>query len=405
MLRTMAIEIRTVTDDEVPAWRDAIFTTFGDDASGDPDGDARTRALIPEKQRWAAFDGPTVVATAATFDHAIGLPGGGTMPIAGLTMVSVRPTHRRKGLLRELMKLHLSDGAARGFAVGGLWATEAVIYGRFGFGIATHADVIAIQNAGSIVLRDDACDDFEWIDDVSARIQLPDIYARATALRPGILRRPEVWWRERRFLETPMKRAGASKRRTVLARRGGAVTGYLVFRQRPAWDGDRPNGKLEIVELIGCDARAELSLWRFALNADLFPNVSWWNAPVDDPLVWAVTDARQIIRKRTDSLWLRIEDVSRALAARTYSCDGTLRIAVDDATFELAIHDGRATCARTQHAPDVRLAAVTLGSLYLGGAPFSQLARAALVTGEASALVRADRMFSSTIAPWCPEVF
>jgi len=132
----MAIEIRTVRDDELEAFRDCIFTTFGDEASSDTDGAERFKALIPERQRWAAFEGGRVVATAATFDHAIGVPGGGTLPIAGLTMVSVRPTHRRKGLLRQLIALYAAD--AKRFGAGGLWASEAAIYGRFGFGHASH---------------------------------------------------------------------------------------------------------------------------------------------------------------------------------------------------------------------------------------------------------------------------
>src|SRR4051812_20794820 len=129
----MALEIRTVTDDELLAFRAAVVTIFGDDPDSDPDGATRLRALIAPEQRWAAFDGGAIVATAATFDHAIVVPGGGRIPMAGLTMVGVRPTHRRRGLLRELMRLHLDDARRRGFPISGLWASEASIYQRFGY--------------------------------------------------------------------------------------------------------------------------------------------------------------------------------------------------------------------------------------------------------------------------------
>jgi predicted acetyltransferase len=405
--RRVAIEIRTVSDDEVPAFRHCILTTFGEDLDADPEGDARMRALIPAAQRWGAFDGKTVVGTAGTYDHAIGVPGGGTIPMAGLTIVTVRPTHRRRGLLRALMQFHLEDARQRGFAIAGLWASEASIYGRFRYGIAAHSDVITIENAQTVVLREGvrADDAIDWLDDAAARDLLPAIYARATAERPGVLRRTEVWWRERRFIEAPLFRGGMSKRRHVIARRGGEPVGYLAYRQKGAFDVSGPNGKLDIVELVAIDSRAELSLWQFALRADLYPNVSYWNAPVDDALAWAVTDPRRIQRRRTDSLWLRIEDPAKALAARGYGADGTLRFASDGAAWELVVEAGHGRCSPTTRAAELVLAPTALGSLYLGGVSATQLARASLVRGDVTALALADRMFASSIAPWCPEVF
>ncbi len=408
MLPPMGIEIREVADDEVDAYRDAVFDTFGTEAELDPGGADRLRALIPPARRWAAFEGARVVATAGTFDHEIAMPGG-SLPMAGLTMVTVRPTHRRRGLMRQLMTRHLDDARERGFAIEGLWASEAGIYGRFGFAIATHSDVMTIEDAPSVMLRapDSEIDAIEWIEEDHARVELPDIYDRATRARPGALRRSATWWHHRRFLETPWARGGATRQRRVLARRDGRPTGYLVYRQRGKFEASRPNGRLEIVELIGCDPRATLSLWQFALRVDLFPQVSWWNAPVDDPLAWAVTDMRRIVRRRTDALWLRIEDVPRALAARTYPVDGQLMmtLAIDGAAFDLEIEGGRATCRPSSRAPEVELDARALAATLLGGVTFSELAGAALVRGNAPVLARADRAFASPVAPWCPEVF
>lgn len=405
MLRAMAIEIRTVGDDELAAWRDCVFTTFGDDASVDPDGEARTREMVPPRQRWAAYDGATIVATAGTLDLEIGLPGGATIPIAGLTMVTVRPSHRRRGLMRRLVQAHLDDARARGFAISGLWASEAAIYGRFGYGIATQSDSITIDHASTVVVRAPSTDEVGWLDEAAAHAALPEIYARATAGRPGALRRVDTWWRLRRFSEAPFARGGASRLRHVVVRRDGAPVGYLQYRQRGRFDASMPSGQVEIAELIGVDGRAELALWQFALAVDLFPRVGWWNAPVDDPLAWAVADPRRVVRRRSDGMWLRIEDVATALAARGYATDGALRLAVDDAIWELVVEHGRARCARTTAAPELRLARATLGALYLGGASAPHLARAGLIDGAPDALARADHLFASAIAPWCAEVF
>lgn len=404
----MALEIRTVTDDELAAFRAAMFTTFGDDAESDPDSATRIRALIPPEQRWAAFEGDTIIATAATFDLAIVVPGGGTVPMAGLTMVSVRPTHRRRGILRELMGLHLGDARRRGLPISGLWASEASIYGRFGYGIAAESHVTEIDDATTVDFAGPPDrDELHFIDEARARRELPAIYARATASRPGVLIRSEAWWQARRFLEVPFHRKGASRLRHVVAARGGELVGYLQFRQRAEFPGGLPGGRLDIVELLGVDPRAEASLWHFALRADLFPRVSWWNAPVDDPLPWLVTDARRVKRRRVDTLWLRIEDVPAALTARRYAGEGALRLEVEGAAWELvAGAGGHARCTAAEPgAPALRLSRQALGSLYLGGASASQLARAGAVTGEPAALALADRLFASPAAPWCPEVF
>jgi predicted acetyltransferase len=404
----MVLEIRTVTDDELPAFRAAMLATFGDDPDNDPEGHGRIRALIAPEQRWAAFDGGTVVATAATFDHAIALPGGGELPMAGLTMVMVRPTHRRRGILRELMRLHLDDARRRGFAISGLWASEGSIYQRFGYGIAAESHAVEIEHARAVVFAEPReYDTTHFIDEAQARRDLPAIYDRAIANRPGALIRSEGWWRERRFLEAPFMRAGASRRRHVVASRAGELVGYLQFRQRPKFTDDLPAGQLDIIELLGIDPRAEATLWHFALRADLFPRVTWWNAPLDDLLPWIITDPRRVKRRRIDTLWLRLEDVAAALVARRYAADGALRLAVDGAAWELVAGDGghaRCTAAEPQ-APVLRLSRPALGSLYLGGASASQLVRAGAAHGDPAAIATADRLFASSIAPWCPEVF
>ena len=93
------------------------------------------RHLDPGHQYWA-LDGDVPVATAGTYDHRIRIPGG-DIPIAGVTLVGVHPSHRRRGILRELMRRQLDDAHERGEAVAVLWASEAAIYGRFGYGMAT----------------------------------------------------------------------------------------------------------------------------------------------------------------------------------------------------------------------------------------------------------------------------
>jgi predicted acetyltransferase len=405
----MSLEIRPITDEEVPAYREAMMQTFGDDAADvDPDGAARVRRLIPIGQLWAAFDEGSIIATSGTFDHAISLPGGGQIPMAGLTMVSVRPTHRRRGILRELMRLHLEDARRRGYAISGLWASEASIYGRFGYGVAAEGDEVEIANAHTLELEAHELDAVCSIDEARARRELPAIYARAMADRPGALIRSEAWWTERRFLEAPIMRHGASRRRHVLAVRGGAAVGYVQYRQRPEFQNGLPVGSVEIIELVAADARAEATLWQLVLRVDLFPKVTWWNAPVDDALTWLVGNPRRVTRRRSDTLWLRIEDVAAALAARRYMHDGRVQLVIDDGAWELVAEGGQGRCTPLPGGAGdaaLRMSRATLGSLYLGTFPASRLARAGRIAGPPAAIAAADRVFAAAVAPWCPEVF
>lgn len=200
-------------------------------------------------------------------------------------------------------------------------------------------------------------------------------------------------------------RKGASRRRHVIARRGGEDVGYVAYRQRAGFPDGLPGGKVEIVELHAVDARAEASLWKFALSIDLFPTVTWWCAPVDCPLPWMLADWRRAERSRFDNLWLRIEDVAAALEARSYPHDGRLRLRIDDATWELDVRDGKGRCTRTTEAAQLVMDRQALGALYLGGTSASTLARAELVRGDGAEIALADCLFGSVAAPWCPEVF
>lgn len=399
----MATTIRTIHDDEIAEYRGALMGVFGGDADDDPNGSARFRALIDCSQAWAAFDGKHIVATTATFNLEMAVPGG-TLPMAGLTHVTVRPTHRRRGLLRELMACHLADAKTRGFAVSGLWASEAKIYRRFGYGLAAIHDEVTIQNAHAVNFIDGGQrDELAWIDEAEARAVMPGIYDAATLQRPGVLRRTATWWHERRFLEAPFVRKGASRRRHVLAVRGGTPVGYVTYRHRGGLGGQ--NSAVEIVELLGVDQRAEATLWQFVMRVDLFPTVKWSNAPRDVALPWMVDDWRHIARSCADNVWLRIEDVSTALVARRYAVDANLRFAVDGTTYELQVHNGQGQCVAVQAAAELTIDRAALGSLYLGSVPASQLAAAGWLVGDAAVIARAEALFAWPVAAWCPEIF
>lgn len=399
----MSLEIRPITEAEVSAWRHCLLQAFAFDPGGDPEGDERLLALLDLSRAFGAFDRGQVVATAAGFDLELAVPGG-RLPMSGLTMVSVRSTHRRRGILRRLIDDHLAAARRHADPVSGLWASEATIYGRFGYGVACESEVLALSGA-RIDVGDRELDRVEHVSDEAAAVIAPAVYEQARASRPGMFGRGEAWWRYRRFVDRPDQRKGATARRYAVLFRDGTATGYVAYRQKLTFDEHGADGTLQVDELIALDAHAELSAWHHVTSVDLFPKVSWWNAPTDTALPWLLVDRRRAARRRADAMWLRIEDVARALEARRYPHDGELRLAVDGLDFVLRVHDGVATCTGADGPSEVACDRAALGSVYLGAFAPSLLARAGRVRGSEAGLALADRMFGWPVAPWCAEIF
>jgi predicted acetyltransferase len=401
------IEIRPVTDDELGAYRAAMMETFGHDAESDPQGTENMRALVEPGRAWAAFDGKQIVGTGGSFALELSVPGG-TLPMAGLTMVSVRSTHRRRGIMRSLIDEHLRDARVRGEPSSGLWASEAPIYGRFGYGIATEGYTMTMK--GMAIADRRPSDDVAMVDMAEAADILPAIYDRVRARRPGMLGRTPAWWKNRRFVERPWQRkSGESSRRFAIAYRGDDAVGYVVYRQKPSEsDEGLWNGTVMIEELIPTDAIAEQSLWKLLTSIDLHPNVAWWNLPVDSMLPWIVSDVRRLDRRRGEMMWLRIDDAAATLASRRYDVDGEIRIQISDAAapvYALTVDRGVARCARVDASPDLAIDRAGLSSIFLGGIPVTALAQAGRARATDATLALAERMFRSEVAPWCPEIY
>lgn len=406
----MDITTRPIVAEESLPFREAIFSGFGEDPDEEILPPAWFDDLVPLERTVAAFDGDLIVGTLGAFPFDVTVPGGASIAMAGTTIVAVAATHRRRGVLTAMVRDHLEDARQRGEPLAGLWASESLIYGRYGFGVATENHAVEFEQnrvsiegeAGSVrrVTSEEGIDVF------------PSIYETERARRPGMLSRSDLWWKHR-FDDPKGDRGGFSSLRCVLHETAGVPDGYAIYRQKSNWDTGFPDGKISIRELIAPPATAHTGLWRYLTTIDLFPQIEYWNLPVDDPLVWKVPDHRRIKRKRWDALYLRMLDVAQALEARSYAADGIVRLDVDDpflpdegGRFELAIVDGVGTCRRINDTTaDLSLGTADLASLYLGGSSALSLAQAGRIRGAAEQVVLLGRMFRGDVAPWCEEVF
>jgi predicted acetyltransferase len=359
-----------------------------------------------------AFDGDHVVGTGGAFTFDLTVPGG-MVGCGGTTVIAVLPTHRRRGVLTDMMRFHLDEVAGRGEPVAALWASEAPIYGRFGYGVATRLHRTKLdKNRISFPRPPLGPGTIRILDVDGAKGILPGFYERLRPTRPGFLTRGDKRWNEAHFYDPPDWRDGGTPKRFAVYEESGEVLGYGSYRQHEKWEEGLAANRVAVGPMHALTPGAEEALWRYLLGIDLVATVESWNTDPASVLPDVVADSRRVEQTISDGMWVRILDVPAALAARRYQVEGRLVFEVDDpfrgsasGTFLLEGGPDGATCEPIGAAPDLRLDVRALGSVYLGGLTFARLARAGLVDGTPEALAIADLMFGWTIDPWCPEVF
>lgn len=407
------LDIRTITADDADLFRKRVSRGFGDDAETTDDARARFDAIFEIDRTLAAFDGDDIVGTIAGFSLGVTVPGGEKVPMGGTTVVTVQPTHRRRGILRALMAAHLDDVAAHGEPLAGLWASEGSIYGRFGYGPATfrHSLTVDTRTLEFRVPRPEG----------STRLVEPDeagpeerrIYEEIRSRRAGFLTRSDAWWNHRLLADPETWRNGMSEQRHLLYEDGsGAVTGFARYRQKSSWENFVADGTIDVIEVMALSNEARRGIWHLLTGIDLYTTVEAWNLPVDDPLPFEVSDRRRISQRVGDGLWLRLMDVPTALEARTFDVEASVVFEVTDpaglkatSVYRLDVGGGDVGCEEVDERPEISLDADLLGSLYLGGGDALAMASAGLIVGDEAAVIRLHRLMRTDQAPWCPDVF
>jgi predicted acetyltransferase len=406
----MAVEIRIPEQNEHQAWFQACETSFSGEIR-DEDVE-RDRKMIPAERMFGAYDNGAIVGTSCDLPMLLRIPGG-ELAAAGVTSVGVMPSHRRRGILTQLMRRQLDDALGREEPVSILWASEEPIYGRFGYGVATlKAAISADRDRIAFRGEPESAGRVRLIDAEEAARVLPPIWDRAQKERPGMFARSPEWWQEYRLPDPEHRRHGSGPRFIALLELDGSPQAYAFYRVKESWDEGFAASRLQVVEAVATIPVAEREIWRFLFGIDLVARVESYFLPVDHPLLLAVTESRRLRMRVSDGLWLRILDVERALESRSYAAEAMLILELSDAfmpgnagTWTLEAGPGGANLSRGGDA-ELRLDVRDLASAYLGGFTFSRLAAAGLVDElTPGALDRADSLFRTPRAPWCPQVF
>jgi predicted acetyltransferase len=407
----MTVEIRPVPAAGMRPWFESIMTAFGEELT-EEQWKLDQLTLEPDRAL-GGYDGDQVVGGGAAFSLKMTVPGGAIVPVGGVTMVGVMPTHRRQGVLRSLMARQLTDVRERGEPMAALWASEGSIYQRFGYGLATTNGSIEIERDRATFRRAIAANGVVELRDAdAARSALVKVYDVVRARTPGFYERKPAWWNVV-LSDAEFRRRGAGKRFNAVLTRDGEDVGYVLYRIKSEWLNTGPANTLIVLELLGVDADAIGQLWRYVFGVDLMSMIRSRLGPPDHPLLLMVAEPRRLQLRVGDALWVRIVDVPKALEARGYSADGSIVLEVSDefmpdvaGRWRLTVSDGNARAENTTDPADMQLEIQDLGAVYLGGFTFASLGQAGrTVECSPGARDRADALFATTVVPWCPEVF
>jgi predicted acetyltransferase len=385
----------------------------------------------------AAFDGGTPIGITVIYSFRLSVPGSELLPAAGVTWVSVLPTYRRRGVLSSIMRRQLEDIRGRGEPIAVLWASEAPIYPRFGYGRASWTFRFTVRRGEGALAANAVADRglvLRLAEPSAALAELAKVYDSVLAGRPGLFVRNESWW-QRTIYDPPEERHGASPLRCVLAEDDSGPRGYALYSafRQPDAEPFLPSDVLTVRELMAADPAASAALWTNLLSRDLTSELRAFLRPVDDPLLFQLADPRRARPQPADGLWVRIIDVPAALAGRRYSCPVDVVIEVRDdilpantGRWRLTTASGAgdaagvadaagageagrglaASCVRVSSAADLVLDVTQLGAAYLGGTRLGTLAEAGLVTELRPGAVRQlSAAMSWEPAPWCPTIF
>lgn len=355
----------------------------------------------------AAFEDGAIVGGGGAFTYQLSVPGG-VLPCAGVTVVGVYPTHRRRGVLRSLMEAQLRDVHERGEPIAALWASEETIYGRFGYGLAAWCGEVKIKrewNAFAAPLERRGT--VRFVTAPEALELFPPVWDALQRQRSGVFSRTTDWW-DLRVLRLPEEEQ-ANPKRFVALDLDGETQAYAIYRTHMGFEAGVSTTRTEIREAIGATPQATAEIWRFLLDIDWTATYEVSLLPPDHPLFMLLANPRRAGYRMGDSLWVRLVDVGVALSGRAYASEGSIVFDVRDTTCPW--NEGRwkldgGTASRTDEPAELALDVSSLGATYLGATSFGQLRDAfrvdELVDG---AVERADALFGWRPLPWCPEIF
>ena len=408
----MTFETRRIGRDELLPWLESVTTTFLER----PDIEKVAGLLGPRwdfERIWGAVDG-RIVGTLRTWATEVTVPGGAQLRAAAMTGVTVLPTHRRRGILRSMVAAEHAAARDRGEVLGVLHASEAPIYGRFGYGYGVDSCTWTLDVRSTAFTSNPVAGiTIAPIDDATADLtrELYDAHRRRA---PGEIQRRDWTF----AMDIGLTESGWDPpwKGWVLLHRdeAGVPDGYVRYRAEEKWEAHMPRSVVHVQDFVALNDAAYDAQWRFLAEMDLVATVRAERRSPSERLPWILANSRAAVLSETgDGLWVALFDVEAALSARRYERSGELVLEIVDGEAggqPVRVHleagpDG-ASCRSTRRAPDLSIHADALGAAYLGGTPLRHAALArGFVEHRPGSLRDADALFRTLDPPTCMTFF
>ncbi len=411
------VDVRRITPDELIPWLEAMATTFL--SRPDIDRVAEHNAPYYDFERtWAAFDhgharGP--VGTLRSWATELTVPGDALVPAAAVAAVTVLPSHRRRGILRRMIAAEHEAARERGEAVAILYASEASIYGRFGYGVGVIECDLALDTRSTGFVATAAAGGVSIApnDELTATV-IRDLHDRYRRTQVGEIRRRDHAFAMAMGLtvngwEPPWKGWVAMHRDA-----GGDADGYVRYGAELRWDRGQPQSIVSVRDLVALGDEAYEALWRWVAELDLVATVNAERRSPFERLPWLLSNRRSLVLEGVgDGLWVCLLDVPVALAARAYQRTADLVIEVVETApgtgrtrIRLEASPDGVACATTSKAPDLTVHLDALGAAYLGGTPLGEAARGqGFEEHRPGSLAEADALLRTLDQPRCGTFF
>lgn len=373
--------------------------------------DAATLASIAYRRTTGVWDDTAAepqspVGTVDSFVSPLTVPGGRDLPAWAISMVTVAPSHRRRGIARELLESELRAAVALGIPMAMLTVSESTIYGRFGFAPAAMASTVSIDTRRARYVGAVPPGRVQLIAPETARAEMDRLYETSRLASPGEI---EVWprrWDQIFGVPSDEKDVSKKPRAVRYDDENGVTQGVAVYRMKED-PSDYAAHTAEVEYLTANTADAYAALWRFLLELDLTSKVHALLRPIDEPLRWAISDFRAMTVETYDHLWLRILDVPASLNAREFYAPLDLVIEVTDPQGHAAGRYHLAeTTTKVETTPDLTLSINDLSALYLGGVSAIALQTAGRIHEHTpGSVAQLEAAFHSPVTPWLSTWF
>ncbi|WP_328334651.1 GNAT family N-acetyltransferase [Kribbella sp. NBC_00382] len=367
------------------------------------------RRMFEPERTLVVTDGPDIVGTTQALTRDLSIPGA-VVPAAHVTGVGVKATHRRRGIMAQLISRQLREVPE---AIAVLWASESGIYGRFGYAAAAWgmSYEIDLHRVGPSNVKTRPGEISELPADGAIK-ELAPLLQALQERRPGVSGRSDLKWQQH-LEDKPDERGGKTARQILVHRdESGTIDGYALWRGKMHWTATGPANEVHLEELVAITPAAYQALWQHVLTLDLAGTLEFGFAAVDEPLQQLVTTPTALNRRVTESLWVRVTDVPRALEQRRYAVAVDLVLDVTDdlipantGRFHLTTGE-TVRCEPTDAPADLSLSTTELGAIYLGGRQLAEFAATGRVIEHTpGALTQATAAFNWPVAPVSLEIF